>query len=110
MVFVVFRSRWRPDADQALAERLGQRMHELATAMPGFVSYKDFANQEDGEQLTHVEFEDDESLLAWRNHPEHLAAQEAARRHLFSAYEITVGHAVRRYRFDNEAGRRELPL
>jgi hypothetical protein len=62
MVIVVFRSRLRPDADLAALEVVGARMYELGSAMPGFVSYKDFA-AEDGETLTLVEFETRPALV-----------------------------------------------
>ena len=41
-VVVVFRSRIRADADLQALEAAGMRMYELASAMPGFISYKDF--------------------------------------------------------------------
>jgi hypothetical protein len=43
MVIIVFRARLRPDVDQQALVQLGQRMHELASSMPGYISYKDFA-------------------------------------------------------------------
>ena len=67
---VVFRSRLRAEADLPALEAVGMRMYELASAMPGFISYKDFT-AEDGESVSIVEFSDAASLLAWRNHPEH---------------------------------------
>ena len=50
-------------------------MYALASAMPGFVSYKDFSAS-DGESLTLVEFESEQTLLAWRDHPEIVRVQE----------------------------------
>ena len=79
MIVTVFRSRMRADADLAAAGALGERIYALATAMPGFVSYKDFSAA-DGETVTVVEFASEPELLAWRNHPEHRAAQERGRR------------------------------
>jgi heme-degrading monooxygenase HmoA len=104
MVIVVFRSRLRPDADLAALEGLGARMYELGAAMPGFVSYKDFA-AEDGETLTLVEFETEDQLLAWRNHPEHLEVQARARAEFFNEYAITVCEVRRAYHFDQADGR-----
>ncbi len=43
MILTVFRSRVRADADFGLLEKIGAGMHELATGMPGFISYKDFS-------------------------------------------------------------------
>ena len=56
MIVIVFRSRIREGADMPALEALAMRMHECASSMPGFVSYKDFAST-DGEIVTIVEFE-----------------------------------------------------
>jgi heme-degrading monooxygenase HmoA len=106
MMVVVFRSRLRPDADLAALEVAGARMYELGSAMPGFISYKDFA-AEDGESLTLVEFETEAQLLAWRNHPEHQEVQARARAEFFSEYSITVSESQRAYHFDEAGGRLE---
>lgn len=109
MVVVVFRSKLREGIDMSALEALGVRMHELATQMPGFIAYKDFAAA-DGENLTLVEFKDEASLLAWRNQPEHAAGQEQARRDFFAEYSITVCKPTRAYRFDRSRGREDLPV
>jgi heme-degrading monooxygenase HmoA len=99
---VVFRSRLRAglgEADFAVLGTLGARMYELATAMPGFVSYKDFAAG-DGESVSIVEFESAETLLAWREHPEHQEAQRLARERYFAEYRVQVCTPMRSYRFD----------
>ena len=44
------------------------RMYELASAMPGFISYCDFTAA-DGESVQSSNLCDAASLLAWRNHP-----------------------------------------
>ena len=107
MVVVIFRSRVRPDVDMAALERAGMRMYELASQMPGFISYKDFSAG-DGEALTLVQFSDEPTLLAWRNHPEHLQVQEVARRDYFSEYHIQICKPVRAYAFDRQGGRRDI--
>jgi heme-degrading monooxygenase HmoA len=107
MILTVFRARLRADADADAAAALNERMLALATAMPGFVSYKDFA-AEDGENVTIVEFASEAEQLAWRNQPEHRDAQEHGRREFFSEYQIQVCRVERRYAFSPEQGRREL--
>jgi heme-degrading monooxygenase HmoA len=82
--------------------RIGGKMYEIASSMPGFVSYKDFA-AEDGESVTIVEFESMQTLEAWRNHPEHRQAQQRGREAFFSEYHIQVGEAVRDYSFTQPA-------
>jgi heme-degrading monooxygenase HmoA len=98
MVVIVFRARLKPEVDQEALAQVGQRMYELASSMPGYVSYKDFS-AEDGETLAVVEFESLETLAAWREHPEHRAVQERGRREFFTEYHIQVCTPVRDYRF-----------
>ncbi len=104
MMVVVFRSRLRKGVDGDRLAAAGNRMYELASAMPGFVSYKDFA-AEDGELLTLVEFASEETLLAWRNHPEHVEVQRQGRDEFFAGYHIQVCLPQRDYRYDPAEGR-----
>ena len=98
MVVIVFRSRLKPEVDQDALAQLGQRMYELASSMPGYISYKDFA-AEDGEDVSIIEFESLETLAAWREHTEHKEAQRRGREEFFSEYHIQVCTALRDYRF-----------
>ncbi|HEU5295791.1 MAG TPA: antibiotic biosynthesis monooxygenase [Burkholderiaceae bacterium] len=107
MIVTVFRARVRAGADMAALGAVGERMYALATAMPGFVSYKDYAAA-DGESVTVVEFASEPELLAWRNHPEHRDAQERGRREFFAEYTIQVCRVERGYTFTEAAGRSEL--
>jgi heme-degrading monooxygenase HmoA len=100
MVVTIFRSRLRPDhPDEYLA--LAKRMFELASAMPGFVSIKTFT-AEDGERVSIVEFDSQESHDAWRDHPEHRVAQGLGREKLYAEYKIQVctGVRTREFRFE----------
>lgn len=109
MVVIVFRSRVAADVDEAALEAMGARMYSLASAMPGFVSYREYAAA-DGEGVAIVEFESHETLAAWREHPEHRHAQAAGRDHIFSEYRITVCDAVRDYAFNaRDASAHQLP-
>ncbi len=98
MIVTVFRSRLRPGVrDQYLA--MANRMHEIAKTMPGYVSDKDFV-AEDGERVTVVEFESEEAMRAWRQHPEHIMAQKKARAVYFSSYRIQVCELLRESAFE----------
>jgi heme-degrading monooxygenase HmoA len=107
MILTVFRARLRADADMAAVAAVGERMHALATAMPGFISYKDYTAA-DGENVTVVEFASAPEQLAWRNQAEHRQAQERGRREFFSEYQIQVCRVERSYAYSVEQGRREL--
>jgi len=94
MIVVVFRARLQPNVDLDSLTRINERMFELAKAMPGYVSYKNFAS-EDGEGVSIVEFESLATLAAWRDHPEHKIVQEQGRKQFFSEYHIQVCTPVR---------------
>ena len=98
MIVVVFRGRLRPGVDQHALAQLGERMYSIASSMPGYISYKDFA-AEDGESVSIVEFDSHETLAAWRDHAEHKAAQQRGRDEFFSEYHIQVCAPMRESRF-----------
>jgi heme-degrading monooxygenase HmoA len=87
-VLIVFRNRLRPEHVDEYTET-GARMDELARAMPGFVDAKTFTAA-DGERVTVVTFADADSERAWRDHPEHRAAQQAGRDRFYAEYAIQV--------------------
>ncbi|OGA00878.1 MAG: hypothetical protein A3H35_18540 [Betaproteobacteria bacterium RIFCSPLOWO2_02_FULL_62_17] len=69
--------------------------------MPGFVSYKDFSST-DGERVSIVEFESEEALKAWREHPQHVMAQQLGRDKFFAEYHIQVCTPVRDYSYQHK--------
>jgi heme-degrading monooxygenase HmoA len=97
MVLVVFRSSIRPE-NEADFFVLAEEMEKLATAMPGFVSYKVF-KAEDGERCSIIEFETEEELRAWRTQAEHAQAQKAGRERFYSEYSLQIGVPSRESRF-----------
>jgi heme-degrading monooxygenase HmoA len=97
MVVIVFRARVKPGVE-ADYMTVGMRMIELAQKMPGFISQKSYG-AEDGEWVTIVEFESEEQLRAWREHPEHRAAQQQGRDTFYAEYRIQVCTLVRESKF-----------
>jgi len=95
MVITIFRSRLRPENEPAYQE-VAARMHDLALQMPGFISIKTFAAP-DGERVSLVEFESEETHQAWRRHPEHQAAQKLGRELFYSEFQIQVCKLERAY-------------
>jgi heme-degrading monooxygenase HmoA len=103
MVVILFRSR--------LTEQAGEDYHSmaaemLATAreMPGFVEYKVF-RADDGERISVIWWQDQETLAAWRNHPRHRIAQKAGRERWYEYYNIEVAEVVRNGLFEQRPGR-----
>jgi heme-degrading monooxygenase HmoA len=93
MIVVVFRSRLRVGIEEEIA-LAGARMYELASSMPGFISYKDFV-AEDGENVAIIEFDTLEHVTAWREHPEHKQTQALGRSKFFEEFTIHVCDVVR---------------
>ena len=94
---VLFRNRLRADAGEEY-ETTAKRILELASAMPGFVSFKTF-RAEDGERISVIEFESDAQVRAWREHPEHRRAQERGRAGFYEEYRVQVCDPIRDYGF-----------
>src|SRR5690348_5000855 len=78
-IVTIFRNRLRPD-DDGYAEEAA-RMVEAAQAMPGFLEVKTYA-ADDGERVTIVAFDSEETQRAWREHEGHRVAQKRGRTEL----------------------------
>ncbi|MBA2689566.1 MAG: antibiotic biosynthesis monooxygenase [Burkholderiales bacterium] len=94
MVVTIFRTHLRSGIDEQALNQLGARMYEIATSMPGFVSYKDFTAA-DGESLSIVEFESKAALAAWRDHAEHKIAQQPSTARVFVSARYRGGRSGR---------------
>ncbi len=81
-----------PPAHYEMAARMGT----LAEQMLGFISFKTFT-AEDGERVSVIEFESEDALRAWREHPEHRQAQQLGRRAFYVDFQIQVCSMIRQY-------------
>ena len=100
MLVVLFRSKL-VDAPDGYAE-MAQEMLALAKTMPGFIDVKAF-KADDGERLTLVWWEDEETLTAWRTNARHLVAQRAGRERWYEHYKIEVAEVKRAREFARKA-------
>lgn len=98
MVIVLFENRLRADIDEAEYGQAFERMFGLASQMPGFISIVGYTAA-DGAELAVVRFESEETLQAWRNHPEHVKTQARRREAFYESYKITVATPSREYDF-----------
>ncbi len=93
----VFRSRLRDDVpDRYFA--LAAELHDRAKGFPGFVEFKQFV-ADDGERVTLVTFDSAEHEAAWRDDPEHRAAQQEGREHFYTEYDVAVCELQQRHRW-----------
>jgi heme-degrading monooxygenase HmoA len=98
MIIVLFRSRLTPEAGNDYSAML-QKMAKLAAAAPGFIAEKSFT-AEDGERLTVVWWQDEQTLQQWRNHVQHLVAQRVGREKWYEYYKMEVAEVFRTSDFD----------
>ena len=100
MLVVLFRSKL-VEAPDGYAE-MAEEMLALAKTMPGFIDVKAFT-AEDGERLTLVWWEDDETLSAWRTNARHLVAQRAGRERWYEYYTLEVAEVKRAKQYTRPA-------
>jgi heme-degrading monooxygenase HmoA len=87
-VVTVFRSRLRPEHREAYESHAAD-MDALARTMPGLVDFKSFT-ADDGERVTVVTFESEETQADWRRHVDHAAAQRRGRADYYAEYTLQV--------------------
>jgi len=97
MMVVLFRSKLvdAPDGYDAMAVE----MENLARTMPGFVDVKAFKS-DDGERLTVVWWENEETLKGWRENVRHRVAQRHGREQWYEYYKLEVAEVVRQNSFE----------
>ncbi len=98
MVVITFRSRLRDEFLDKYNET-ALKMLALAREMPGFISFKSYT-ADDGERISVIEFETEEHVTAWRNHPEHRTAQQLGRDKFYAEYHLSVSKTLRSYSFE----------
>lgn len=95
MIVTLFWSRLRPDMTEEEHQAYQSDFSNMlaqAEQMPGFLSFKAFT-AEDGERLSVIQFESEETQRAWRTHAEHRIIQQRGRDSYYDRYRIVVGQA-----------------
>lgn len=102
---VIFSAQHTPHnahGDDAVYNTAAARMGELVGRQPGFLGVE-YSNEADGFEITVVYFDTEENIRAWKNNPEHLAAQRQGRKAWFEHYEIRVAKVERVYNMQTSA-------
>ena len=97
MIVVLFRSKL-VDEPEGYGE-MADEMEALARTMPGFIDVKAYL-ADDGERLTIVRWQDEETLRNWREQERHRAAQKAGRERWYQYYKMEVAEVIREKSFD----------
>lgn len=78
---------------------MAEAMERLAAVQPGFLGLE---SARDGVGITVSYFADLESIGAWRQNVQHLAAQKLGRERWYEAYKVRVARVERDYGFERE--------
>lgn len=77
---------------------LAAKLHSRLEKIDGFISIERFESMKLPGKLLSLSFwRDEEAVKAWRNGPEHRAAQEAGRNGVFASYRLRIAGVVRDY-------------
>jgi heme-degrading monooxygenase HmoA len=101
MVIVLFRSKLTPEAGDDYAAMAGEMLARAQT-MPGFIDFKSF-RADDGERLSVIRWESQETLRAWTDDLRHVVAQRLGRGKWYEYFRVEVADVVRSYGFDRKA-------
>jgi heme-degrading monooxygenase HmoA len=93
MMVILFRSRLTAAAGDDYS-RMSEAMIAHAKLFPGFVDVKSFT-ADDGERLTVVWWQDEETLKAWATDAKHRVAQQLGRERWYEYYKMDVAQIVR---------------
>lgn len=96
MKLVLFRIHLREDIDAPAYQAVFEQMLKEVSMLSGFRGIEGFSG-EDGSELAVAWFDSDEAIAEWKQHPDHLVAQERGRREFFKSYEITIADTDRQY-------------
>jgi heme-degrading monooxygenase HmoA len=102
MMVILFRSKLTDTAGDDYV-RMADEMEAHARSFPGFVDVKAF-EAEDGERLTVVWWQDEETLRAWATDAQHRAAQQTGRARWYQCYKMEVATIVRTSNFECATG------
>ena len=100
MVVILFRSKLTPTAGDDYG-RMAAAMDAHARTFKGFIDVKAFT-AEDGERLTLVWWEDEESLRVWATDVKHRAAQEMGRQKWYEYYRLEIAQVIRTTHFQRQ--------
>ena len=100
MIVVLFRSKLVEEP--AGYDEMAAEMDALARKMPGFIDVKSY-KAEDGERLTIVWWENEETLAQWREQARHRVAQRMGREQWYAYYKMEVAEVVRARNFERAA-------
>jgi heme-degrading monooxygenase HmoA len=103
MIAVIFEV-WPAEGRKDDYLRLAGALREELVATDGFISIERFQSLTDaGKLLSLSVWRDEEAVKAWRNKPQHRAAQAAGRGGIFADYRLRIAAVIRDYGMSERA-------
>ncbi len=97
MFAVIFEVQPQPERRQEYLDLAAALRPELEK-LDGFISIERFSSlTEEGKMLSLSFWRDEAAVAAWREHPDHRAAQDKGRGGIFRDYRLRVAEVVRDY-------------
>jgi heme-degrading monooxygenase HmoA len=93
-VIVVANLKLRDGADLDEYGRLGERMYDIVSQIPGFQSVKSF-KADGGEEIVLFRFASEEALEIWRTHPEHVKTMKRGHDEFYSSGYFQICKVIR---------------
>lgn len=93
MYVVIFRAKVRTLDDEYF--RVAARMRELALTQFGCLEFQSVSEGNDEISLSY--WADEASILAWKQHAEHVVAQQLGRERWYESYCVEIAAITRRY-------------
>jgi len=97
MIAVLFEAQARPE-HQARYLHLAAELKPLLAQVDGFIAIERFQSLTEEKKILSLSWWRDEAAgLAWKNNPQHQAAQREGRETLFAGYSLRIATLVREY-------------
>jgi len=93
-VIVIGNLKLRDGADIDEYGRLGERMYDLVSQLPGFQSVKSY-KAVDGEEISLFRFASEEALEAWRTHREHVETMKRGHAEFYASGHLQICKVIR---------------
>ena len=82
------------EADRSAYDIMASQMHDMAAQQPGYLGIDTIENDL-GQGITVSYWESLDAIKAWRDHPDHLAAQKLGKEVWYACYSLRIAKVER---------------
>src|ERR1041384_2125328 len=99
MIVLLFTTTPTDESVREEYDEIARVTRETAEQTPGFVGWTTYDGP-GGETMGIIEFENEDALVAWRDHPAHVNANKRGREAVYGTYTVRVCSVMREASFD----------